>query len=217
MIRNLIIEKASITTLFLDIGGVLLTDGWGRLQRQCIIEKFDLDKNETEDRNALAWSIYESDQMTLDDFLDFVIFHIPRNFSKEEFTGFMMTLSQPLDGVIEYFKTLKKERGYKIVALSNASREMNEYRINKFKLNDLFDFYVSSCYVHVRKPNPAIYKMALDTAQARPGESVYIDDRLPFIEIAAKIGIRTLHYQSLDSAREYFKNIPNPLIQFTGN
>jgi len=102
-------EKTSISTLFIDIGGVLLTDGWGRLQRGCIIEKFGLDKNDTEDRNALMWSIYESDQITLDDFLNFVIFHVPRSFSKEEFAAFMITQSQPIEGAIEYFIPLKKK------------------------------------------------------------------------------------------------------------
>ena len=102
-------NKTKITTLFLDIGGVLLTNGWGREQRQNAIEEFNLDKEETEDRNALMWDTYESDLLTLDDYLDFVIFHQPRLFIREEFTTYMLAQSQPLDGALEYFKQLKKD------------------------------------------------------------------------------------------------------------
>jgi putative hydrolase of the HAD superfamily len=198
-------KTGTIKTLFLDIGGVLLTNGWGREERKNAIEKFGLDREETEDRNALVWDTYESDKFKLNDYLDYVIFHQKRSFSKEEFTAFMMEQSQPLDGAIEYFKQLKKERGYKIIALSNEAREFNAHRIEKFKLNELFDFYISSCYVKLRKPDPAIFKIAFDTAQASPDESVYIDDRLTYIEIAQKIGVQTLHYHGLDSAKNYFK------------
>ena len=118
-----------------------------------------------------------------------------------------MAQSQPLDGAIDYFKQLKKERGYKIIALSNEVRELNEYRIEKYKLNELFDFYISSCYVHLRKPAPDIYNLAFDTAQINKSEAIYIDDRLPYIEMAIKLGITSLHYTGVESAQAYFKNI----------
>jgi putative hydrolase of the HAD superfamily len=200
-------NKTKVTTLFLDIGGVLLTNGWGREQRENAIIEFNLDKDETEDRNALMWDTYESDLLTLDDYLDFVIFNKPRAFTREEFTTYMMAQSQPLDGALEYFKQLKKEFGFKVVALSNEARELNQYRIKTFKLDELFDFYISSCYVGLRKPDPAIYKLAIDTAQVKTEEVVYIDDRLTYIEMARKLNIPSLHYQDIDSAKEYFKNI----------
>src|ERR1019366_4953408 len=147
------------TTLFLDIGGVLLTNGWGREERQNAIDKFNLDKNETDDRNALAWSTYELGKFTLDDYLNYVIFYCERSFSREEFKVFMFQQSQPLPGAIEYFKELKKQFGLKVVALSNESRELNDYRIKKYKLNKLFDFYISSCYVSLRKPDHDIFRL----------------------------------------------------------
>ena len=200
-------KKNKTTALFLDIGGVLLTNGWDREAREKAVEKFQLDKDETADRNSLIWDTYEAGKLTLDDYLDFVVFYQKRNFSKKEFTDFMMAQSQPLAGAIEYFKELKKERGYKIVALSNEVRELNDYRIEKYKLNELFDFYISSCYVHLRKPAPDIYTLAFNTAQTGKSEAVYIDDRLPYIEMAVKLGITSLHYTGIESAKEYFKNI----------
>jgi putative hydrolase of the HAD superfamily len=200
-------KGTKITTLFLDIGGVLLTDGWGREQRANAIENFNLDKDETEDRNALLWATYESDKLTLEDYLDFVIFFKERTFSRKEFIAGMMEQSQPLSGNLDYFKKLKQDRGLKVVALSNEARELNEYRIKKYELNSLFDFYISSCYVGMRKPDPGMYKLALDTARVQAEEAVYIDDRLTYIEMARKIGIPSLHFQGLDSAIEYFKTV----------
>jgi len=200
-------KNTKITTLFLDIGGVLLTDGWGRDQRKNAVEKFRLDRDEAEDRNKLVWATYESGKLTLDEYLNLVVFFKKRDFSREEFKSFMMKQSLPLDGAIEYFKKLKKEQGYKVIALSNESRELNEYRIRKYKLNELFDSYVSSCYVGMRKPDPDIYKLAIDTAQVEPKQAVYIDDRLMFVEMAKSFGIPGFHYTGIASAKKYFKNI----------
>jgi putative hydrolase of the HAD superfamily len=199
-------QNTKITTLFLDIGGVLLTDGWGREQRHNAIEKFSLDKEQFEDRNALVWATYESDIFTLDQYLDYVVFYEKRDFTKQDFKECMMAQSQPIDGALDYFKLLKKERSYKVVALSNEARELNAYRIETYKLNELFDYYVSSCYVGLRKPDPAMYKLAFDTAQVSAEQAVYIDDRLPYIEIARSCGIESLHYTGIDSAKNYFKN-----------
>lgn len=198
-------NTTKITTLFLDIGGVLLTNGWGREQRKKAIEKFGLDKDEISDRHELVWAIYESDKITLEDYLDLTVFYQKRDFSKDEFKRFMMAESVALDGAIAYFRQLKKERGYRIAAVSNEARELNAHRIKKYKLDELFDFYISSCYVGLRKPDPAIYKLALDTVQAEPAEVVYIDDRLVYVETARKLGIPSLHYKNIDSAKEYFK------------
>ncbi len=199
-------SKTKITTLLLDIGGVLLTNGWGREQRQSAIEKFKLDQDEISDRHELAWAVYESGKMTLDDYLDLVVFYQKRDFSRKKFTHYMMAQSQPLDGAIEYFKQLKKEFGFKVIALSNEARELNEYRIRTYKLDELFDYYISSCYIGLRKPDPDIFRQVLDTAQVKVEQVVYIDDRLMYIEMARKLNIPGLHYKDIDSAREYFKN-----------
>ncbi|MDB5282662.1 MAG: hydrolase [Bacteroidota bacterium] len=200
-------KSDKITTLFLDIGGVLLTNGWGREERHRAIEKFNLDKNETSDRHELVWSTYESGKLDLQDYLTYVVFYRERTFSREEFIVFMMEQSQPREGAIDFFKQLKKERGFKVVALSNEARELNEYRIKKYKLDELFDFYVSSCYVHLRKPDPDIYKLACDNTQTLPGNALYIDDRLMYIEMARSLGIESLHYENLSDAKNYFKKV----------
>jgi putative hydrolase of the HAD superfamily len=198
-------NNMKITTLFLDIGGVLLTNGWGREQRQNAIEKFNLDTNEVSERHELAWAVYESGKLTLDQYLDLIIYYEKRSFSKEEFKTFMMEQSIALDGAIDYFKQIKKERGLRVIAVSNEARELNDYRVKKYKLDELFDFYISSCYVGLRKPDPDIYKLACDSCQVLPEHVLYIDDRKTYVEMAVRLGIASLHYTGLDSAIEYFK------------
>jgi len=196
-----------IKTLFLDIGGVLLSNGWDRHARELSRDKFGLDKQEMEDRHALMFNTYELGKASFDDYLRFTIFHVERNFPMQDFKNFMYEQSTPIEGAIEYFTALKKQYNFKIVALSNEPRDLNEYRIEKFKLTELFDFFVSSCYVKLRKPDVEMYNLAVDTAQTKKENCLYVDDRLLYVEMARSLGIPSLHYQSLDSAKDYFKSI----------
>ncbi len=199
------IKHGKIKTLFLDIGGVLLTNGWGHESRYEAIEKFRLNKEEVEDRHKIAFDTYEIDKITFDDYLDWVIFYQERKFSKEAFTAFIFQQSQPLDGCIAFFKELKTQHQLKVIAVSNEGRDLNEYRIKQFKLDELFDAYVSSCYVHLHKPDKGMLQMACDISHTRPEHALYIDDTLLLVEVAASFGLQTLHFQGLDAAKKSLK------------
>jgi len=200
-------KAEKIKTLFLDIGEVLLTNGWGEDFRLRAMKHFDLDPNEIEPRHKMCFDTYELGKMNLDEYLGYVIFNKPRKFSKEEFITFMMEQSQALKGSITYFTELKKHYHLKVIAVSNEAREINEYRIKKFELDNLFDAYVSSCYVGMRKPDIGMYKMACDISQTPPEQAIYVDDQILFIEVATSLGIPSLHYKGLDSAKEYFDGL----------
>jgi putative hydrolase of the HAD superfamily len=180
---------AKISTLFIDIGGVLLTDGWGHTSRELAAKEFHLDIAEMNVRHHLTFDTYELGKLTLDEYLDRTVFYEPRNFTKETFRDFMFSRSKALPGMIELITQLKKKYHLKIAVLSNEGREINTYRIQKFKLADFVDFFISSCYVHFRKPDIDIFKMALDIAQIDPGEVIYIEDRPMFVSIAESLGI----------------------------
>ncbi len=192
-----------IKSLFLDIGGVLLTNGWGQTSRKKAIEKFGLDGKEVEERHHLTFDTYEEGKLSLDDYLDRVIFNEPKSFSKEEFRAFMFEQSQPLGDSLAYFKALKKQYNLKVIAVSNEGRELNEHRIKQYKLNELFDAYISSCYIHLRKPDRDVLRMACDISQTLPEHALYIDDRLMFVEVAKGFGIQTLQFKDLDSAKDF--------------
>lgn len=201
------IEPAVIKTLFLDIGGVLLTNGWGRDFRERAEKKFGLDSKETEERHHLTFDTYEEGKLTLDEYLGRVVFYRQTDFTKEDFKQFMFDQSEELEGALNFFKTLKKQYNLKVIAVSNEGKELNEYRIAKFRLNDLFDAYISSCYIHLRKPDKDVLRMACDISQTRPDEALYVDDRLMFVEVARSYGIPALHYESLSAAKDYISKL----------
>ncbi len=184
----------NITTLFLDIGGVLLSNGWGHDFRQKAVEKFHLNKEEMEGRHSIMFVTYEEGRITIDEYLKRVIFYKKRDFTFYEFRDFMFSLTTPHEDMIAFIKKIKEQYNLKIVAVSNEARELNAYRIKTFKLNSFIDFFISSCYVHIRKPDANIFKLALDTAQVSPDQVVYIDDVQTFVNIATDLGIKSIHH-----------------------
>ncbi|MDR3764487.1 MAG: HAD family phosphatase [Acidobacteriota bacterium] len=183
-----------ITTLFLDLGGVLLTNGWDRHARQTAAETFALDRREMDERHHLTFDTYESGKLTLEQYLNRVIFYEPRTFSREDFRDFMFSQSREFPEMIALIRKLKERYGLKIAVVNNEGRELNQHRINAFRLGEFVDFFISSCIVHVRKPDQDIYRIALEIAHVPPEQVAYLDDRLMFVQVAEGLGIRGLHH-----------------------
>ena len=184
----------AVTTLFLDIGGVLLTDGWDRHARRRAAKAFKLDGAGLEERHHMTFETYEEGKLTLEDYLDLVVFCQKRSFTRSQFRRFMHSQSKPYPQMIALVARLKDRYGLKIIVVSNEARELNAYRIRHFKLSDLVDAFISSCFVHIRKPNAEIFRLALDVAQAPARQVVFIDNTPMFVGIAKGLGIRSIHH-----------------------
>lgn len=184
--------KNAITTLFLDIGGVLLSDGWDRYARQRAATAFELDLAEMETRHHLVFESYETGKLTLDRYLALVVFYRQRSFSRAQFRRFMFAQSKACPEMLELVGWLKRWYGLKIVAVSNEAREINGYRVRKFKLDGLVDAFITSSFVHIRKPDADIFRLALDVAQVKGDQVVFIENTPMFVEIAAGLGIHTI-------------------------
>ena len=183
---------APITVLFVDIGGVLLTDGWDHAARKRAARTFKLKWAEMEDRHQSNFATYEEGKLTLEEYLDRVVFYQKRPFTRARFRRFMFAQSKPYPEMISLVARLKVRHGLKIAVVSNEARELNAYRIRKFKLAGFVDFFISSCFVHVRKPDVDIFRLALDIAQAPAGQVVYVDNTSMFVQIAEGLGIRSI-------------------------
>ena len=194
-------RAARVTTLFLDVGDVLLTDGWGHLARRRAAKYFKLAWAEMEERHALVFETHEEGRMTFQEYLDWVVFYQKRPFTRSQFRNFLFAQSKPYHGMIELIAHLKLRHGLKIVVVSNESREMNAYRIRAFKLDRLADAFITSCFVHMRKPDVNIFRLALDVAQTPPARIVYIDNTPMFVQIAEGLGIRSILHVDLKSTR----------------
>lgn len=188
-----------ISTLFLDVGGVLLTNAWNHPIRELAAATFKLDSKEMETRHHLTFDTYEAGKLSLDDYLDRIIFYETRNFSKQDFKKFMFEQSKSYPQMIDMVCNLKKKYSLKIAVINNEGRELNEYRIKKFKLEAFVDFFISSCYVHLRKPDEDIFCLALDIAHVPPHQAIYIDDRLMFVQVASTLKIQGIHHDNFDS------------------
>ncbi|CAN5914380.1 HAD family phosphatase [soil metagenome] len=195
-----------IKTLFLDIGGVLLTNGWDTPTRSKAIAHFKLDADQMQERHHMVFDTFESGKMTLDAYLDYVIFYEVRSFTKDQFVHYMREQSQPIENSIEFFKAIKAKYTLRVIAISNEPRELNNYRIRHFKLMELFDAVISSSFVHLRKPDVAIFKLAIDIAQSEENNALYIDDRLLFIEIARGLGVNGIQFNDLEEVKNKLKD-----------
>ena len=179
-----------IRTLFWDVGGVLLTNAWDHEERDRAAQKFQLQKADFETRHKEVVTPFEEGKIMLDQYLERTVFYQPRTFSKDEFKSYMFSLSKPKTEVLEFARALAGK--CLMATINNESREMNDYRIKQFGLAQIFDLFVSSCYVGMRKPDEKIYRVALDVIQKAPDECCFIDDRPPNIEGAAKVGMQTV-------------------------
>lgn len=181
---------STIRALFWDVGGVLLTNAWDHQERDQAVERFLLSKSEFDARHKELVPAFEEGKLTLDEYLERAIFYAPRTFSKEDFKQFLFSLSRPKPQSLELARALHAK--YVMGTINNESRELNQYRIAQCGLTEIFDLFVSSCFVGLRKPDERIYRLALDLTQHAPEECCFIDDRPENIEPATKVGMKTV-------------------------
>lgn len=185
---------SAITTLFFDLGGVCLSNGWDHEQRQVIAKTFGFDYEAFDSRHRQVVDSLERGQQTLDEYLGWTLFYEQRPFTIEQVTESIHQLSTPIQGTLEIIRALRDRGDYLIATINNESRELNEYRIEKFGLRQLFSAFFSSCYLNVLKPQPEHYRRALQITQRQPDECLFIDDRPMNVEVARILGMRTIHF-----------------------
>jgi putative hydrolase of the HAD superfamily len=159
--------------------------------------------------NALhefIFNIYEIGKISLDAYLDTTLFHRPREFTREDVKAFMFAQSEELPGTLQWLIEWKRSQpDIKFIAINNEGKELNDYRIKKFKLHRCFDAFISSCEVGMRKPDPGIFSLAMGVAQASPEECLYIDDRLMIVEAAKGVGIRAIQHKTFEGTKAFLE------------
>ncbi len=200
-------RDSDIKVLFFDVGGILLTNGWGHESRHEAAEKFGLDYKEVDALHTFIFNVYEIGSITLDEYLDTVIFNHPRDFVREDFKEFMYAQSVELPNMLAWLKEWKKNCGFRIISINNEGKELNDYRVQKFKLHDCFDAFVSSCEVKLRKPDPSIFQLALGIAQVNASQAVYFDDRLMFSNAAKKLGIQSYQHTNFEETKAILERL----------
>jgi len=188
--------------IFSDIGGVLLSNGWGHESRQAAAEKFGFDYTEMNTLHEFIFNVYEIGTISLNEYLDTTLFYKPRSFGREEFIAFMLSQSTELP-TLQWMIAFKKKYAhrFRFISINNEGKELNDYRIKKFRLHECFDAFISSCEVGMRKPDPGIFQLAMGIAQVSPEQCIYFDDRQILVDAAAKTGMACYRHSSLEGTR----------------
>ena len=192
---------STIRALFWDVGGVLLTNAWDHTQRAQALQHFQMDGEEFRDRHEMVVSSFERGKITLDEYLDRTVFYRPRSFTRDAFRDYIYSLSEPIAGMLPLAQSLSDSGKYFMGTINNESRELNNFRIEKFGLRNIFRLFVSSCFVGLRKPEIGIYRLALELMQLPAEECCFIDDRALNLECAAKLGLHTIEMQTVEQVR----------------
>jgi putative hydrolase of the HAD superfamily len=193
-------------TLFFDVGGVLLTNGWDTAARKRAAETFGLEYQEFQTRHEMLKTAFETGRLDLDTYIKRAIFHHPRSFSPDDFKQFMFSVSVLLGDTLDFVRALAATGKYKLFTLNNESRELHEYRVKTFNMGPVFRSFLASCYLGQAKPDEDIYLNALGIASCSVERALFIDDRPMNVEAAAALGLNTVQYTGLDELRGFLKS-----------
>jgi putative hydrolase of the HAD superfamily len=190
-----------IRHIFFDIGGVLGSNGWDREQRKRAVERFGLNAEDFQWRHEEVIAEWEEGRITIDEYLDIAVFYTARPFSREEFVGFMYSQSVPDQATISVARALSTDQRFTLMTLNNESKELNVHRIEAFGISQIFEAFLSSCWLGARKPMRRIYHSALGVAHAQPASSLLIDDRQQNLTPASSLGMNTILFKSATQLR----------------
>ena len=194
---------SEIRTIFWDIGGVILSNGWDRDQRARVLAPLGVDLEAYEKRHAAENFYWERGRIDAETFFDRTVFH-PRD-SKPQTLGFTFSdlwpkvcgeSSFPYPESFDILVALKSSGQYKLATLNNESIELNEYRLDTFGLRSQFDYFICSGYVNEMKPHPDIFRAAIRISGQPASTAVFIDDKQENIDAAVYHGMQGIRFES---------------------
>jgi putative hydrolase of the HAD superfamily len=191
----------AITHVFFDIGGVLGTNGWDRNDRREASTHFGLDHDDYKARHDEVIAAFEEGSLTLDEYLERTVFTRPRSFTPDDFKRFIYQQSRPNHDSIALARELAATKSVRMCVASNESEELSRYRIRLFGLTHIFDTFLASCWIGVRKPEPNFFERCLEITAARGEQSIFIDDREENIAAADAFGFKVILFQSAEQLR----------------
>src|SRR5437868_5718065 len=150
---------------------------------------------------SCAFLSFDSGLITLNEYLDRTLFYRSRPFSREEFTAFMFAQSKEYPETRAILDKVTNTQKYFVGAINNEPLELNQYRIEAFDLRRNFLVFFSSCYLHSRKPEETIFRIALEVTQRPPEQCLFIDDRPLNLERPGKLGMNTILHQGAEQLR----------------
>ena len=189
----------TIRTVFWDVGGVILTNGWDHTQRQRVLGRLGVDLEAYEEMHDRANYYWERGLITAQEFFMQTVLrpNAKLGLTFDWLWPQVCAESKVLHPeCLDMLSELKQTGRYRVATLNNESRELNDHRLNAFKLRSLFDYFICSGYVHEMKPESAIYRSAIDISGFPAESALFIDDKRENCEAAAALGMETIHFES---------------------
>jgi epoxide hydrolase-like predicted phosphatase len=107
--------------------------------------------------------------------------------------------------LVDYIRHLRCQ-GYRTALLSNAPANMPEY-LEQLGVADAFDVIVISGVEGLVKPDPEIYRRALERLDVAPREAVFIDDMRVNVEAAHRVGLHAWRFRGLVPLRVWLREL----------
>ncbi len=194
---------SAIRTIFWDIGGVILSNGWDRGQRERVLVPLGVDLTEYEKRHPSENFYWERGRIDAETFFNRTIFNPARQQGKVLDLTFPDLWSKVCSESsflypesFDILLALKTSGAYRLATLNNESTELNEYRLDTFGLRQQFDFFICSGYVNEMKPHPDIYRAAIRISGQPASTAVFIDDKQENIDVALYHGMQGILFES---------------------
>ena len=192
-------SESPIKTIFWDIGGVLLTNGWDVNQRARVLNRLGVDLKAYEKIHDSVNYFWERGLMSARDFFERTVLSTnPQlSLSFEELWELVCGESKVLHPEsFEILDDLRRSGEFRLATLNNESRELNDYRLEKFGLRQYFDYFICSGYVHEMKPLAEIYRAATDVSGLPPETALFIDDKQENCDAAEAMGMNAIRFDS---------------------
>jgi epoxide hydrolase-like predicted phosphatase len=193
----------TITTVLFDFAGVLTSSPWGALTEagggnlELLIGSYEEDTDH-------PWHRVERGELAITDWATEVN-EMGKELGVEIDFGPLasllgdMTVHEP---VVARIKGLRTE-GYRLGLITNNVREGSAAWRALVPVDELFDVVIDSSEVGMRKPNPAIYHLALEQLGGVPAaEAVFIDDAPGNVIGARNAGLQGIHFEDAAQALE---------------
>jgi HAD superfamily hydrolase (TIGR01509 family) len=203
------VAPGTIRTIFWDVGGVILTNGWDKSQRTRVLGRLGVDLVAYEEMHDRANYYWERGLITAEDFfLQTVLRPNPRlNLTFDMLWPQVCAESKVLHAdCLDLLAQLRQSDRWRLATLNNESRELNEYRLDNFKLRCLFDYFICSGYVHEMKPAHGIFETAIDISGFPAHSALFIDDKQENCEAAHTLGMNAICFTSPAQLRRELTN-----------
>ena len=199
-----------VKTIFWDLGGVILSNGWDHTQRSSVLGPLGVDLQAYEAAHERENFFWERGLMSAREFFDRTVLgpNPQLGFTYEQLWPMVCGQSSVLhEECFDILDELTATGRYRMATLNNESRELNAYRMDVFGLRHYFSYLICSGYVHEMKPAAGIYQAAIDISGLPAESSLFIDDKQENCDAAVTLGMQAIRFESPAALRSDLQRI----------